>query len=221
MIQSALQELWDELPDGTKLVAISKYHPYSAIEEAYACGQRIFGENHVQELVQKESALPKDIEWHFTGHLQTNKVKYIAPFISLIHSADSIKLLREIDKQGRRVGRRIRCLLELHIAAEETKYGFSPSDVRDLYSGNLLSELENVEVCGLMCMGTNTDDTNRIHTDFATAKSLFDEIRGKYYSDGSSFNELSMGMSDDYKIALEHGSTMVRIGTRIFGEREY
>lgn len=221
MIQSALQELWDELPDGTKLVAISKYHPSSAIEEAYACGQRIFGENHVQELVQKESALPKDIEWHFTGHLQTNKVKYIAPFISLIHSADSIKLLREIDKQGRRVGRRIRCLLELHIAAEETKYGLSPSDVRDLYSGDLLSELENVEVCGLMCMGTNTDDTNRIHTDFATAKSLFDEIRGKYYSDGSSFNELSMGMSDDYKIALEHGSTMVRIGTRIFGEREY
>lgn len=221
MIQSALQELWDELPDGTKLVAISKYHPSSAIEEAYACGQRIFGENHVQELVQKESALPKDIEWHFTGHLQTNKVKYIAPFISLIHSADSIKLLREIDKQGRRVGRRIRCLLELHIAAEETKYGFSPSDVRDLYSGDLLSELENVEVCGLMCMGTNTNDTNRIHTDFGTAKSLFDEIRGKYYSDGSSFNELSMGMSDDYKIALEHGSTMVRIGTRIFGEREY
>lgn len=221
MIQSALQEIWDELPKGTKLVAISKYHPVSAIEEAYACGQRIFGENHVQELVQKEALLPKDIEWHFTGHLQTNKVKYIAPFISLIHSVDSMKLLKEIDKQGRRVGRKIRCLLELHIAAEETKYGFLPSEIKDLYANKMFEELKNVEICGLMCMATNTDDTSRIKADFAKAKAVFDEIREEYYPDGGLFCELSMGMSDDYEIALEYGSTMVRIGTRIFGERVY
>ncbi len=221
MIESSLKEIYNELPDGTRLVAISKYHPASAIAEAYSFGQRLFGENHVQELLSKVSDLPDDIEWHFTGHLQTNKVKYIAPFISMIHSVDSMKLIKEVDKQGRRVGRRINCLLELHVAAESTKYGFSAEELKELYESHSFDIFSNVNICGLMCMATNTDDTERIKEDFSTAKYVYDEIRSNYYAGSDSFKELSMGMSDDYKIALNYGSTLVRIGTRIFGERVY
>jgi len=221
MISDALHSIWSELPPGTKLVAISKYHPVSAISEAYACGQRLFGENHVQELIQKVEQLPKDIEWHFTGHLQTNKVKYIVPFISLIHSVDSLKLLREIDKQGKKLGRKVGCLLELHVAAEDSKYGFSPDALISLHSSGELGCLDYVDIRGLMCMATNTDDDMRISSDFSNAKSVFDVLKSRFYSDTPSFCELSMGMSDDYHLALSHGSTIVRIGTRIFGERQY
>ncbi len=221
MISEELHKIWDELPTGSQLVAISKYHPSSAILEAYECGQRVFGENHVQELIQKASELPTDIEWHFTGHLQSNKVKYIAPFISLIHSVDSFKLLKELDKQGRRAGRKIRCLLELHIAEEDTKYGFTSEELDSLHQSSALKGMEYVEVCGLMSMATNTDDETRISLDFSRTKHIFDELKERYYSENDNFRELSMGMSDDYHLALAHGSTMIRIGTRIFGGRDY
>lgn len=221
MIKDVLQKIWSELPSGVKLVAISKYHPVEALSEAYSAGQRIFGENHVQELLQKVNHLPSDIEWHFTGHLQTNKVKYIVPFINLIHSVDSEKLLREIDKQGRKAGRKIQVLLELHVAEEESKYGFTDDELINIHESGLLSELDNVELRGLMCMATNTYDENRINADFAKAKEVFDNIKQRFYANNPRFNELSMGMSDDYHLALTHGTTLVRIGTKIFGERVY
>ena len=167
MIAEALQKLHSELPDGVKLVAISKYHPKEAIEEAYSAGQRVFGENHVQELVDKVSVLPQDIEWHFTGHLQTNKVKYIAPFVSLIHSVDTEHLLREIDKQGKKHGRRIPCLLQLHIAQEQTKFGFTPEELDVFLSSGVCKGLQNIKICGLMAMATFTDDEQQISDEFA------------------------------------------------------
>lgn len=221
MIKSALEAIRKELPEGVRLVAISKYHPTSAIAEAYDCGQRVFGENHVQELLGKETALPKDIEWHFTGHLQTNKVKYIAPFISLIHAVDTEKLLREIDKQGRKLGRKIPCLLQLHIAQEETKYGFSPEELETFLGEGCYKSLEHAEIHGLMCMATFTDDMEQIDKEFRLAHELFVKIKTDYFPASACFKELSMGMSDDYPIAIRNGSTLVRIGTRIFGERVY
>ena len=221
MIQEALNKIWEELPAGVRLVAVSKYHPVSAIEEAYTAGQRLFGENHVQELMGKVEMLPKDIEWHFTGHLQTNKVKYIAPFISLIHAVDTEKLLREIDRQGKRFERRIPCLLQLHIAQEQTKFGFTPDELMAFLSSGAYKELPNAKICGLMCMATFTDDTNQIDQEFALAQQVYSEVKQSFFSDNDEFTELSMGMSDDYEIALRHGSTLVRVGTRIFGERVY
>jgi pyridoxal phosphate enzyme (YggS family) len=221
LIQEELTKIREELPAGVRLVAISKYHPVSAIEEAYTFGQRIFGENHVQELMEKESVLPKDIEWHFTGHLQTNKVKYIAPFISLIHAVDTEKLLREIDKQGKKCTRRIPCLLQLHIAKEQTKYGFAPEELEAFLQSGVHKELENADIRGLMCMATFTDDVSQIEDEFSLAQSIFRQTKERYFSDSQNFTELSMGMSDDYPIAVRHGATLVRIGTRIFGERQY
>ena len=221
LIQEELDKIREELPEGVRLVAISKYHPASAIEEAYDCGQRIFGENHVQELMEKESVLPKDIEWHFTGHLQTNKVKYIAPFIRLIHAVDTEKLLREIDKQGRKAGRKIPCLLQLHIAKEQTKYGFAPEELDAFLQTGIHKELDFAEIHGLMCMATFTDDQSQIDAEFARAHDIFEQTKERYFSDSPFFTELSMGMSEDYTLALRHGSTLVRIGTRIFGERVY
>lgn len=221
MIQEELERIRKELPEGVRLVAISKYHPASAIEEAYGCGQRIFGENHVQELMEKEAVLPKDIEWHFTGHLQTNKVKYIAPFIQLIHAVDTERLLREIDKQGKKNGRHIPCLLQLHIAKEQTKFGFTPDELYAFLQTGVHKTLENAEICGLMCMATFTDDISQIDAEFKLAHDIFFQTRENFFHDAPSFRELSMGMSEDYPVALRHGSTMVRIGTRIFGERVY
>lgn len=203
------------------MVAISKYHPISSILEAYNSGQRLFGENHVQELVSKHDALPTDIEWHFTGHLQRNKVKYIVPFVSLIHSVDSLRLLDEIDRQGGKCGRVIPCLLELHIANEESKYGFLPEELDNLLSSGKLKGYEHVSLRGLMCMATNTDDEEQIEREFGYAKSVFDDLKSRYFADDEGFCELSMGMSDDYSIALRHGSTLIRVGTKIFGNREY
>ena len=200
------------LPEGVSLVAVSKYHPASLIREAYEGGQRIFGESHVQELVQKHEELPKDIEWHFIGHLQTNKVKYIAPFISLIHAVDSDHLLHEIDKQARRCGRTISVLMQVHVAQEETKYGFSPDELLSYMKSGAWRAYTNVNICGLMCMATNTSDEVRIASDFERADQLFRKVNAQW-------KVRSWGMSHDYPIAVQHGSTMVRIGSLIFGNR--
>lgn len=206
------------LPETTKLLAISKFHPSSLIQEAYDAGQRLFGESREQELSQKQAELPKDIEWHFIGHLQTNKVKYIAPYVSMIHSVDSVRLLEEINKQAQKCGRVIDCLLELHVAQEETKFGFSFDDVRHLYAENLLSKYPNVHVHGLMGMASHTDNDLQVRREFASIAAFFAEMQQKY---DATVDTLSMGMTNDWKIAVEEGSTMVRIGSYIFGDRVY
>lgn len=215
-----LQAVRATLPEGVGLVAVSKFHPAEAIRACYDAGQRIFGESRVQELRAKHDALPADIEWHFIGHLQTNKVKYIAPYVSLIHAADSPALLREIDRQAARCGRTIRCLLELHVAAEESKFGFTPDACRQYLASGEWRELRHTRICGVMCMASNTDDEARIRADFATARRFFDEARERWFADAPDFCERSYGMSHDYRIAIAEGATLVRIGTSIFGERE-
>ena len=221
MISEQIKSIQASLPEGVRLIAVSKFHPYEAILEAYEAGQRLFGENHVQELTAKHESLPNDIEWHFIGHLQTNKVKYIAPFVSLIHGIDTPKLLRVVDKEGAKVGHVIPCLLQIHIATEETKFGFSREECLEMLSSGILSELQHVQICGLMGMATNTDDEEQIRKEFHTLHSLFEELKASYFKDVPSFKELSMGMSDDYSIAIEEGSTLIRVGTKIFGERDY
>ncbi|MDN5552553.1 YggS family pyridoxal phosphate-dependent enzyme [Prevotella sp.] len=216
-----LHEVLGNLPKEVRLVAISKYHPNEYLETAYNEGQRIFGESHEQELAQKQETLPKDIEWHFIGHLQTNKVKYIAPYISMIEAVDSYKLLKEINKQAAKNGRIIKVLLELHIAEEETKYGLTLDDCRDMLEKGEWKDLGNVQICGLMMMASNTTEISLIEKEFDTATSFFDEIKAKFFADAPEFKERSWGMSHDYKIAIKHGSTMVRVGTTIFGSRVY
>ena len=220
-VKENLREVLANLPAGVKLVAISKYHPNEYIEAAYAEGQRIFGESHEQELRQKHTTLPKDIEWHFIGHLQTNKVKYIAPYVSMVEAVDSLKLLREIEKQAAKCGRVINVLLELHIAEEATKYGLTLDDCRELLAGGEWRQMEHVRICGLMMMASNVDDDQQIANEFETASRFFDEVKAQYFANDDDFCERSWGMSDDYPIAVAHGSTMVRIGTRIFGPRLY
>lgn len=220
-VKGRLNEVLSSLPEGVRLVAISKYHPNEYIEEAYAEGQRIFGESHEQELRQKVETLPHDILWHFIGHLQTNKVKYIAPYITMIEAVDSLKLLREIDKQAAKNERVIDVLLELHIAAEETKYGLTPDACRALLADGEWRQLEHVRICGLMMMASNVDDEEQIRSEFRIARQLFDELKAQYFADAPWFCERSWGMSHDYPIAVEEGSTMVRIGTTIFGPRVY
>lgn len=220
-ISLILSSIKAELPKQVRLVAVSKYHPVEMIQEAYDAGQRLFGENHVQEMTQKYALLPKDIEWHFIGHLQTNKVKYIAPFVSLIHSVDSLKLLKEINKQAEKAQRIIPCLLQIHIAKEETKFGFSFDECREMLQQGEWKNLKNVQLCGVMGMGTFTDNADQVRSEFHSLKDFFDEIKENVFSDNSSFREISMGMTDDYPIAIEEGSTLIRIGTKIFGERIY
>ena len=221
MISERINRIKQTLPEGVRLVAVSKYHPVEMIQEAYDGGQRIFGESHVQELVQKYDILPKDIQWHFIGHLQTNKVKYIAPFVSLIHAVDSEHLLKEIDKQAAKHNRTIECLLELHIAEEETKYGLTLDACRQLLESGEWRQLKHVHIAGLMMMASNVDDKEQIASEFDTAWKFFDEVKAKYFADDPGFKERSWGMSHDYQIAVEHGSTMVRVGTKIFGPRVY
>lgn len=216
-ITSEIQRLQQELPSPTKLVAVSKFHPVEAIEEAYAAGQRIFGESRVQELCEKQPLLPQDIDWHFIGHLQTNKIKQIVPFVSLIHGVDSAKLLKEINKEGEKIGRVVPCLLQVFVAQEETKFGLSPDECRELALE--WSLFPYVQLCGLMGMASLTDNQAQIRSEFGQLKSLFEELKAMLHS--PSFKELSMGMSDDYLLAVECGSTMVRIGSRIFGHRAY
>lgn len=229
-LQERLLSVCERLPEGVRLVAVSKFHPASAILEAYDAGQRVFGESRVQELQEKFPQLPSDIEWHFIGHLQVNKVKYIAPYISLIHAVDSFKLLQEIDRQARRfaderqshgLSPRIRVLLQLHVAQEETKFGFSPAECKAFLDSSGWRELQYVEIAGIMCMATNTDDEEQIAAEFQQAEDFFEMARSRYFSDVDTFCECSWGMSDDYPIACEHGSTLVRVGTFIFGARDY
>lgn len=220
-VANNLKEVLGNLPAGVRLVAISKFHPNEYIEAAYAEGQRVFGESHEQELAKKVETLPKDIEWHFIGHLQTNKVKYIAPYISMIEAVDSLKLLKEINKQAAKHNRVVKVLLELHIAEEETKYGLTLDACRELLEAGEWREMANVQICGLMMMASNTDDTAQIEKEFDTAAKFFDEVKAKYFADEPAFCERSWGMSHDYKIAVKHGSTMVRVGTTIFGPRVY
>ena len=218
-IQSEIQQITKSLPEGVRLVAVSKYHPEASIMEAYEAGQRVFGESHVQELQRKHEALPKDIEWHFIGHLQTNKVKYIAPYVSLIHAVDTPKLLAEISKQGLKCGRVIPCLLQLHVAQEETKFGFTVEEAEEFLQSGAWREMKGAQLRGIMCMASLTDNENQIAHEFDTARQFFLHAKETYF--GDYFCECSWGMSDDYPIALQHGSTMVRIGSKIFGNRVY
>ena len=220
-VKGNLREVLGNLPAGVNLVAISKFHPNEYIEAAYAEGQRIFGESHEQELARKVESLPKDIEWHFIGHLQTNKVKYIAPYISMIESVDSLKLLKEINKQAAKHDRVVKVLLELHIAEEETKSGFSFDDCRELLEAGEWRTMEHVQMCGIMMMASNTDEEQQIAQEFDAAYAFFKEVKEKYFADDDAFCERSWGMSHDYRIAVKHGSKMVRVGTTIFGPRIY
>ena len=220
-ISSEIERLNNELPSTVKLVAVSKFNPSEAIMEAYQAGQRIFGESRPQELLQKVQELPCDIQWHFIGHLQTNKLKMVLPYVSLIHSVDSERLLMEINKYAVKNNLKVKCLLELFVAQEETKQGFSKEELMQLMDKLQQQPLEGVEICGLMGMASFVDDEQQIRGEFAALKQAFDQIREKYISTHPNFNELSMGMSGDYKIAVEMGSTMVRIGTTIFGARNY
>lgn len=220
-VKENLHEVLGTLRDGVQLVAISKYHPADYIMAAYEEGQRVFGESHEQEIREKHEALPKDIEWHFIGHLQTNKVKYIVPYISMIEAVDSLKLLREIEKQAAKYNRVVRVLLELHIAEEATKYGLSLDDCRQLLADGEWRNMSHVRICGLMMMASNTDDDARIAGEFQTAERFFYDMKSDFFADDPEFCERSWGMSDDYLLAQQYGSTMVRIGTRVFGPRVY
>ena len=216
-----LQSVKSTIKPDVELVAVSKFHPASLIKEAYDEGQRVFGESRAQEMQAKHELLPKDIEWHFIGHLQANKVKYIAPYVSLIHAVDSMKLLREIDKQAAKCGRVIPCLLELHLAQEDTKYGLTMEQCRALLEEGEWRQLEHVQMAGLMCMASNTDDCEQVRAEFHRAWEFFKECKSKYFADDKQFCQRSWGMSHDYDLAMEEGATLVRIGTAIFGNREY
>ncbi len=218
-IAGQLHRIWDELPEQTRLVAVSKFHPALTIQEAYNAGQRIFGESRVQEILSKYDELPKDIIWHFIGHLQTNKVKQIVPFVAMIESVDSLHLLREINLQGQKIDRQINILLQIHIAAEETKFGFSYDECRQLLLSGEIQSMKNICVCGLMGMATFTDEKSQVRSEFAGLSYFFKEMKSEFFLDKTEFKELSMGMSDDYLLAIEEGSTLIRIGSKIFGQR--
>ena len=209
----------EHIPGHVKLVAVSKTKSVQEILEAYRAGQTVFGENKVQEITAKQPLLPKDLEWHFIGHLQTNKVKYIAPFVYMIHSIDSLKLLSEVNKQALKYDRIIDCLLQFHIATEETKFGLDFEEASQLLNSPEFSSLNNIRICGVMGMATFTKDEALIRKEFRNLKSIFDQLKNNFFHDQGFFKEISMGMSDDYKIAIEEGSTIVRIGSALFGER--
>lgn len=217
MISNNLQEVRHTLDNGVCLVAVSKYHPVDAVREAYAVGQRIFGESREQELRIKHDSLPKDIQWHFIGHLQTNKVKYIAPYIAMIETVDSLKLMKEIDRQGAKCGRVIDILLELHIAQEATKSGMTLSDCLALLDGGEWREMRNIRIRGIMMMASNTDDTEEIRREFLLARDFFNAVKAKHFANDTAFDTKSYGMSHDYLLAQQCGSNHVRVGSRIFG----
>ncbi|MBS0011329.1 MAG: YggS family pyridoxal phosphate-dependent enzyme [Bacteroidales bacterium] len=219
-ITENIARLKSELPGNVKLVAVSKTKTLDDIMEAYKTGHRIFGENRVQELVAKQEHVPGDIQWHMIGHLQRNKLKYIAGFIHMIESVDSERLLRAINREAHKAGRIIDCLLQFHIAREESKFGFSMEETFEMMEAGVLSELENVNLKGVMGMATFTSDMERVRKEFIYLRSVFEELKQKYFSEKDDFCEISMGMSDDYKVALEEGSTIVRLGTSIFGARD-
>lgn len=216
-----IKQLHASLPQRVRLVAVSKFHPNQAIEEAYAVGQRIFGESKVQEMTDKHNTLPKDIEWHFIGHLQTNKIKYMAPYVAMIHGIDSYTLLAQVNKQAAQAGRVINCLLQIHIAQEDTKFGFSFQECQQLLAANEWKSLANVQICGLMGMATNTDSEEQITSEFRSLQQFFAQVKEIHFANQPSFCELSMGMSADYHIAIACGSTLVRVGSKVFGDRTY
>ena len=219
MIKDNLNRINSELPSNVTLVAVSKTKTTQLIQEAYDSGHKAFGENKVQEVIEKHSLLPKDIEWHFIGHLQSNKVKYIAPFVTLIHSVDSLKLLKEINKQGRKYERTIDCLLQFHIAQEESKYGLSFEDALEILGSDEFVSFENISITGIMGMATFTSNQEQIREEFRTLENYFNVLKSHYFKFNNSFKHLSMGMSGDFKIAIEEGSTIVRVGSLIFGSR--
>ena len=220
-VREHIHELRNSLPQDITLVAVSKYHPAEYIEEAYSVGQRVFGESHVQELRQKEDVLPKDIEWHFIGHLQTNKVKYIVPFVSMIESVDSERLIAEINKQAFKCNRVVDVLLELHLAIEETKSGFTPEELNDLMVSGIKEKYPNVRICGIMTMASFTEDEQLIESEFEEASHTFDKIKTDYFSADDYFSVRSWGMSGDYNLAIKHNSNMILVGTLLFGPRVY
>ena len=220
-IATHIAQLKKQLPEDVKLLAVSKYHPKEAIMEAYQAGQRLFGESRVQEMTEKWESLPKDIEWHFIGHIQTNKIKYMIPYVSLIHGVDSLYLLSEINKQAQKVNRVVRCLLQLHVAKEETKFGFTFDECREMLTSGAWKDLKNIQITGIMAMASNTDDEIVVRQEFQSVNSFFQEIKADYFATQNEFCEVSMGMSHDYPLAIEEGSTLIRVGTFIFGDRVY
>jgi pyridoxal phosphate enzyme (YggS family) len=218
-IAENLNRIKNDLPDTVRFVAVSKFHPVAVIREAYDAGQRIFGENRVQEIVSKHEQLPQDIEWHFIGHLQANKVRYLVPFVDTIHSIDSEKLLNEVQKEAQKCNRKIKVLLQIHIAQEEHKFGFSFEEAETWIQNNRSEAYPNLILSGLMGMATFTDNQEQIRREFQSLATFYRSLKETYFSTNNAFKELSMGMSDDYPIAIEEGSTLVRIGTKIFGER--
>ncbi|RAK63520.1 YggS family pyridoxal phosphate-dependent enzyme [Hymenobacter edaphi] len=221
-VESVVRHFQQEL-SGTscRLVAVSKTHPVELIREAYDAGQRLFGENRVQELTAKQPALPADIEWHLIGHLQTNKVKYVAPFVHTIQSIDSLKLLLEIERQAARAGRVIQGLLQFHIADEETKFGLSLPEAEALLQDAAVQQLQHVRLAGVMGIATNTDEEPQLRQEFSTLRGYFEQLKARYFADDAGFREISMGMSSDYRLAIEEGSTLIRVGSAIFGRRAY
>lgn len=219
MITERLNEIRSKLSDNVTLVAVSKTKPKEAIKEAYLAGQRVFGENKVQELVEKAETLPNDIEWHLIGHLQRNKVKYIAPFVSLIHAVDSLRLLQEINKQGAKNNRTIDCLLQFHIADEDTKFGLDENEAIELLNSETYQGMNNIKLCGVMGMATFTDNLEQVRDEFQKLHKLFDKLKTSHFSLNEDFKTISMGMSGDWEIAIEEGSNMIRVGSSIFGSR--
>ena len=221
MIKENLAKIKATIPDGVTLVAVSKTKPISDIQEAYDAGHRTFGENYPQEMRDKHEALPKDIQWHFIGHLQTNKIKYIIPYVTLIHSIDTANLLEAVNKEAKKHERVVDCLLQFHIAQEETKFGLDLNEARQLLESESFKQMEDVRICGVMGMGTFTDDMEEVRKEFKHLKSIFETLKQDYFADQPQFKEISMGMSEDYPIAIEEGATLIRVGSKIFGPRNY
>ena len=221
MVKENLETVRKTIPSGVLLVAVSKTKPVEDLQEAYDAGQRVFGENHALEMRDKHEVLPKDIDWHFIGHLQTNKIKYIVQYVRLIHSIDTFNLLQAVNKEAVKHDRVVDCLLQFHIAEEETKFGLSMDEAEEILNSDIFKAMKNVRICGVMGMATNTDDMTQVRKEFHHLKEVFDTLKAKYFADCEWFKEISMGMSHDYPIAIEEGSTMVRVGSKIFGERNY
>lgn len=220
-IAENIKRIKNQLPDGVKLIAVSKFHPVEKLLEAYGAGQRFFGENHAQEIAAKAPDMPHDVKWHFIGHLQSNKVRMIMPHIDMIHSIDSVKLIKTVNKEAARIDRIVKVLLQIHVAQEKTKSGFRVDELLSLADTGQFEGLDHVKVCGIMAMATNTDDKKQVALEFSTVRDTFEKLKKDFFSQDDCFQELSMGMSNDWKIAVDQGSTMVRIGTDIFGPREY
>ena len=221
MIKENLEKIRATVPEGVTLVAVSKTKPISDLQEAYDAGQRVFGENYPQEMRDKHEVLPQDIQWHFIGHLQTNKIKYIIPYVTLIHSIDTANLLEAVNKEAKKHDRVVDCLLQFHIALEETKFGLDLNEARQLLDSEAYKQMGNVRICGVMGMGTFTDNMDEVRKEFKHLKSIFETLKKDYFANQPQFKEISMGMSEDYPIAIEEGATLIRVGSKIFGARVY